>query len=48
MTFIPNHTGDKHAWFTESRKDKTNAYKNYYVWKDCVKGSLPNNWVRNF
>ena len=36
LDFIPNHTSDQHAWFIESQKsaDRTNDYRNYYVWAD--------------
>ena len=42
LDFIPNHTSDQHAWFIESQKsaDRTNDYKNYYVWADQT-----TNWV---
>lgn len=34
MDLVVNHTSDEHAWFIESRKDKNNAYRDYYIWKD--------------
>lgn len=34
MDLVPNHTSDKHAWFTESRKSKDNPYSDYYYWFD--------------
>jgi maltose alpha-D-glucosyltransferase/alpha-amylase len=27
-----NHTSDEHFWFTESKKSKDNAYRDYYIW----------------
>ncbi|XP_064644362.1 amino acid transporter heavy chain SLC3A1-like isoform X2 [Lineus longissimus] len=50
MTFIPNHTGTKHAWFIESAKDKTNAYRNFFIWRDCGSAGTqpPNNWLSMF
>ena len=44
MDLVVNHTSDEHAWFAESRKDKTNPYRDYYIWRDPVKGKEPNNW----
>lgn len=34
MDLVVNHTSDQHAWFTESRKNKTNQYRDYYIWRD--------------
>ena len=39
-----NHTSDQHAWFTASRADKTNAKRDWYIWRDTV----PNNWKSTF
>lgn len=45
MDLVVNHTSDEHAWFVESRKDKENPYRDYYIWKDPKPGkALPNNW----
>ena len=48
MDLIPNHTSEKHKWFTESRKSNstTNKYRDYYVWHPSTdKTTPPNNWV---
>ncbi|UPM52918.1 glycoside hydrolase family 13 protein [Gottfriedia acidiceleris] len=42
MDLVVNHTSDEHPWFIESRKSKDNAYRDYYVWRDPVNGSEPN------
>ena len=44
MDLVVNHTSDEHPWFVESRKGKENPYRDYYIWKDPVKGGAPNNW----
>ena len=46
---VYSHTSDQHAWFAESRKDKTNPKADWYVWADPKKdGSPPNNWQAYF
>ena len=30
--FVINHTSDKHPWFLEAKKGKSNPYRDYYVW----------------
>ena len=50
MDFVPNHTSDKHEWFTKSI-EKDPEYINYYVWHDGKpnpeggRNLPPNNWV---
>ena len=44
MDLVVNHTSDEHAWFAESRKDRTNPYRHYYIWRDPADGKAPNNW----
>lgn len=49
LDFVVNHTSDKHKWFMESRKSKTNPYRDYYVWRDGRgTGKVPNNWTSLF
>jgi maltose alpha-D-glucosyltransferase/alpha-amylase len=31
---VMNHTSDAHAWFQESRQDRTNPKADWYVWSD--------------
>ncbi len=46
---VLSHTSDQHAWFLESKKDKTNAKADWYVWSDAnVDGTPPNNWLSVF
>ncbi|WP_158915983.1 alpha-glucosidase [Caulobacter sp. S45] len=46
---VYSHTSDKHAWFAESRADRTNPKADWYVWADArPDGSPPNNWQAVF
>ena len=49
LDYVPNHTSDKHQWFTKSRS-RTDPYTDYYVWQDGKNGGAdpPNNWVSVF
>lgn len=43
------HTSDLHAWFQESRQDRTNPKADWYVWADPKPdGSPPSNWQSVF
>lgn len=45
MDLVVNHTSDEHVWFAESRKNKDNPYRDYYIWRNAKEdGSAPNNW----
>ena len=48
MDLVANHTSDEHAWFEASRKDKTNKYRDYYIWRPGKDGGPPNNWKSFF
>ncbi|MDF3819169.1 alpha-glucosidase [Leptospira sp. 96542] len=43
LDMVMNHTSDKHFWFEESKKDKTNPKRDFYIWKQG-NGCPPNNW----
>lgn len=47
LDIILNHTSAQHPWFLESKKDRTNEKKDWYVWRDG-RGKdgkkPPNNW----
>ena len=41
-----SHTSDRHAWFQESRKNRSNPKADWYVWADPKPdGTPPNNWL---
>ncbi|XP_022207418.1 neutral and basic amino acid transport protein rBAT [Nilaparvata lugens] len=51
MSFIPNHSSDKHPWFLKS-VNREEPFTDYYVWKKATKfdgdGNKPlppNNWL---
>ena len=48
MDLVVNHTSDEHEWFIESKKGRDNPYRDYYIWKDPVKGAYPNSWSSGF
>lgn len=51
MDFVPNHTSEKHPWFEESRKNKTNSKNDWYIWADGKgenKTDPPSNWISVF
>jgi len=48
MDLVLNHSSDEHPWFQESRKSKSNPYRNYYFWKPGKNGGPPNNWPSFF
>lgn len=42
MDLVLNHSSDQHKWFLEAKKSKDNPYHDYYIWRDGVKGTPPN------
>lgn len=45
LDLVFNHTSNQHPWFLESKKNKTNSKKDWYIWKDAKEdGSEPTNW----
>ncbi len=46
---VYSHTSDQHAWFEESRQNKTNPKADWFVWADAkADGSPPTNWQSVF
>ncbi|GGN03206.1 MULTISPECIES: alpha-glucosidase [Shewanella] len=46
---VLSHTSDQHAWFIESRENRTNPKADWYVWADPKEdGTAPNNWLAIF
>jgi alpha-glucosidase len=49
LDYVPNHTSDRHPWFEESRADRRNARRDWYIWRDpAPDGGPPNNWLSEF
>ncbi|MBV9973889.1 MAG: DUF3459 domain-containing protein [Hyphomicrobiales bacterium] len=49
LDLVPNHTSDRHPWFVESRTNRHNAKRDWYIWRDPGPGGgAPNNWLSNF
>ena len=45
MDLVYNHTSDQHPWFLESKKSRTNAKSDWYIWRDAKEdGNAPTNW----
>ena len=46
---VYSHTSDEHAWFAQSRADRTNPKHDWYVWADAKPdGTPPSNWQSVF
>ncbi|HYI67549.1 MAG TPA: alpha-amylase family glycosyl hydrolase [Candidatus Limnocylindrales bacterium] len=49
VDYVPNHTSDRHPWFTEARASRDSSKRDWYVWRDAKPdGSPPNNWISMF
>ena len=53
VDFVPNHTSDEHPWFVESKADRTNDKRAWYIWADGQvdedgAAGPPNNWPSVF
>ena len=46
---VLSHSSEQHAWFKESRTNRTNGKADWYVWADArPDGTPPNNWQSVF
>jgi alpha-glucosidase len=46
---VISHSSDRHPFFAESRRSRTNPRADWYVWADALAdGSPPNNWLSVF
>jgi alpha-glucosidase len=48
MDLVMNHSSHLHPWFLESRSSRNNPKRDWYIWRDGVKGKAPNNWMAYF
>ncbi|WP_026832974.1 glycoside hydrolase family 13 protein [Exiguobacterium undae] len=48
MDLVVNHTSDQHHWFQQALQAKDNPFRDYYIWRDPVKGGVPNELQSNF
>jgi alpha-glucosidase len=49
LDFVPNHTADRHPWFTASRSSRRDPKRQWYIWADpAPSGGPPNNWLSRF
>ncbi len=49
IDLVLSHTSDAHPWFAESRKNRTNAKADWFVWAEPKPdGTPPNNWLSVF
>lgn len=48
MDLVINHTSNRHPWFVESKKDKDNPKRDWYIWHEGRGNKKPNNWISLF
>ncbi len=49
LDLVINHTSDRHTWFLESRSDRANPKRDWYLWHPGKPGGRPpNNWFAAF
>lgn len=48
LDLVLNHTSDQHPWFKESRANRTNPKRDWYIWKSGIGNQPPNNWFSTF
>jgi alpha-glucosidase len=47
--FVPNHTSDRHPWFSASRSSRDDPKRDWYLWRDpAPDGGPPTNWISEF
>lgn len=42
MDLVVNHTSDQHEWFIQSKSDRENPKRDWYIWRDSFEGREPN------
>ncbi len=49
LDLVCGHTSDAHPWFAASRRSRSGAFADWYVWADArPDGTPPNNWLSVF
>ena len=48
MDLVVNHSSNEHPWFLESKSDRNNPKRDYYIWRDGKNGAPPNDWIAWF
>jgi alpha-glucosidase len=49
LDLVLNHTSDQHPWFLESRSNRSNPKRDWFLWRDPAPGGgPPNNWQSVF
>ncbi|MBI4516165.1 MAG: DUF3459 domain-containing protein [Deltaproteobacteria bacterium] len=49
LDLVPNHTSHLHPWFRAARSSRTDARRDWYIWRDpAPDGGPPNNWASSF
>ena len=48
LDLVLNHSSDEHPWFKEAKKCRENSYHDYYVWRDGIPGTPPNDMKAAF
>ncbi|WP_047684617.1 MULTISPECIES: alpha,alpha-phosphotrehalase [Xenorhabdus] len=47
LDMVFNHTSTEHPWF-KAAQDINSPYRQFYIWRESTKDSLPNNWKSKF
>jgi len=49
IDWVPNHSSDRHPWFTAARSSRDDPRRDWYVWRDGRPGGRPpNDWESTF
>ncbi len=48
LDMVLNHSSDEHMWFMEAKKSRTNPFHDFYVWRDGIEGTPPNDMKAAF